>query len=113
MKIGTVNYVCRNIALSWILNMQDKDGNTALHLAVRKGSLRMFCFLIRNRQVQLNLINEEGKTPRDIVDYSLPEGIYKDRENDVQILKVLKCLGAERGIFHQGFLNEYDIDRAR
>ncbi|EMS59575.1 E3 ubiquitin-protein ligase mind-bomb [Triticum urartu] len=33
MKIGTVNYVCRNIALSWILNMQDKDGNTALHLA--------------------------------------------------------------------------------
>lgn len=47
MHITTVNYVCRNIALSWILNMQDRDGNTALHLAIRKGSLRMFCSLFR------------------------------------------------------------------
>lgn len=31
MKIGIVSYACRNISLSWILNMQDKDGNTALH----------------------------------------------------------------------------------
>ena len=72
IEIRTVDYVCRNTAVSWILNMQDKDGNTALHLAVRNGSLRMFCSLFRNRQVQMNLINEKGKTPLDIVHYSLP-----------------------------------------
>ncbi|XP_044417166.1 ankyrin repeat-containing protein At5g02620 isoform X2 [Triticum aestivum] len=33
MKIGIVDYACRNISLSWILNIQDKDGNTALHIA--------------------------------------------------------------------------------
>ncbi|XP_048534129.1 serine/threonine-protein phosphatase 6 regulatory ankyrin repeat subunit B-like isoform X1 [Triticum urartu] len=76
MDIGTVDYACRNISLSWILNMQDKDGNTALHLAIRKGSLRMFCSLLGNRQVQLNLKNEKGKTPLDTARHAIPKGIY-------------------------------------
>ncbi|XP_044445628.1 protein ACCELERATED CELL DEATH 6-like [Triticum aestivum] len=67
MDIGTVDYACRNISLSWILNMQDKDGNTGLHLA----------------------------------------------ENEVQILKALKYVSAKRGIVHQGFLDEFDIDQSR
>ncbi|KAF7087296.1 hypothetical protein CFC21_090496 [Triticum aestivum] len=61
MKIGIVDYACQNISLSWILNMQDKDGNTILHLAIRKGSLQMFGSLFRNRQVHLNLMNEKGR----------------------------------------------------
>lgn len=39
--------------------------------------------------------------------------MYKNGENEEQIFKALKCVGAERGIFHQGFLNEYGIDQAR
>ncbi|XP_037451125.1 E3 ubiquitin-protein ligase mind-bomb-like [Triticum dicoccoides] len=35
-KTAIVDYACRNISLSWILNIQDKDGNTALHIAIRK-----------------------------------------------------------------------------
>ncbi|KAF7081643.1 hypothetical protein CFC21_085564 [Triticum aestivum] len=34
-------------------------------------------------------------------------------ENEVRILKALKYVGAKRGIVHQGFLDEYDIDQAR
>ncbi|KAF7087294.1 hypothetical protein CFC21_090494 [Triticum aestivum] len=113
MEIKTVNYICRNIALSWILNMQDKDENTALHLAIRKGSLLMFCSLLGNRQVQLNLKNEKGETPLDTTHHAIPKGIYVKGEHEVRILKALKYVSAKRGIVRQGFLDEYDIDQAR
>ena len=75
-KRGIVDYACRKIWLSWILNMQDKDENTALHLAIRKGSLLMFCSLLGNRQVQLNLTNKKGETPLDIAYQNIPKGLH-------------------------------------
>uniref|UniRef100_A0A453Q6G8 PGG domain-containing protein n=1 Tax=Aegilops tauschii subsp. strangulata TaxID=200361 RepID=A0A453Q6G8_AEGTS len=108
-KVGIVNYACRNISLSWILNIQDKDGNTALHIAVRKRSVRMFCSLLGNRQVHLNLMNEKGETPSDIA----RQNILSEMESGAQILRVLNYIGVKRGISHQGFLNEYDTDQAR
>lgn len=113
MNTRTVDYACRNISLSWILNMQDKDGNTALHLAIRKGSLRMFCSLFGNRQVQLNITNEKGMTPLGMAHHNLAEGLQMNMVNEEKIIKALKSVRTERGIFHQGFLNEYDIDKAR
>ncbi|KAF7087301.1 hypothetical protein CFC21_090500 [Triticum aestivum] len=113
MDIGTVDYACRNISLSWILNMQDKDGNTGLHLAIRKGSLRMFCSLLGNRKVQLHLMNEKGETALDTARHAIPGGLYMQGENEVQILKALKYVSAKRGIVHQGFLDEFDIDQSR
>jgi ankyrin repeat protein len=56
------------------MNMQDDDGNTALHLAVEAGSLRMFCYLLGNRQVNLNLVNRKGRTPLDIAQSKIPQG---------------------------------------
>ncbi|VAI51972.1 unnamed protein product [Triticum turgidum subsp. durum] len=108
-KTAIVDYACRNISLSWILNIQDKDGNTALHIAVRKRSARMFCSLLGNRQVHLNLMNEKGETPSDIARQNLPSGM----ESEADILRVLNYVGAKRGISHQGFLNEVDTDQAR
>ncbi|KAM3245532.1 hypothetical protein ACQJBY_056705 [Aegilops geniculata] len=114
MKIGIVDYACRNISLSWILNIQVKDGNTALHIAVRKGSVRMFCSLLGNRHVHLNLMNEKGETPLDIARQNLRKGTrYMVEEAEGSILRVLNYIGAKRGISHQGFLNEYDTDQAR
>ena len=62
---------CKILSLSWIMNMVDNDGNTALHLAVEAGSLLMFCPLLGNPQVNLNLPNNRGETPLDIAQYSL------------------------------------------
>lgn len=56
--------------------MQDKDGNTELHLAVRKRSMKMFCSLLGNKHVDLNLINEKGETPPDITCENIPGGLY-------------------------------------
>lgn len=64
---------CRNLSLSWIMNMVDNDGNTALHLAVQDGSLQMFCALLANPQVNLNLPNNRGETPLDIANYKIPK----------------------------------------
>jgi hypothetical protein len=59
------------------MNLVDIDGNTALHLAVEAGSLQMFCPLLANPQVNLNLPNSRGETPLDIAEYKIPEdGFY-------------------------------------
>ena len=36
----------------------------------------MFCALLGNRQVNLNLTNEKGKTPLDIAHCSIPKGLH-------------------------------------
>jgi hypothetical protein len=57
--------------------MVDNNGNAALHLAVEAGSLLMFCPLLRNPQVNINLPNNRGETPLDIAQCDLPEhGLY-------------------------------------
>ncbi|CAM0908087.1 unnamed protein product [Alopecurus aequalis] len=62
-----------------ILNTEDQDGNTALHLAIIKASEnviinaseKIFCTLMRNRAVFLNYANNEGHTPLDLAFLSL------------------------------------------
>jgi ankyrin repeat protein len=78
-KVRTVSFVCRNQSLSWILNMQDYDGNTALHQAVQAGSLLMFCAFLGNRQIHLNLSNKKGQTALDISRYKIPLGLFDDQ----------------------------------
>ncbi|KAF7087309.1 hypothetical protein CFC21_090510 [Triticum aestivum] len=114
MNMTTVYYACRNRSLSWILNMQDNDGNTALHLAVKAGSLRVFCPLFGNRQVQLNLTNEKGETPLDIAYHNLPKrGIYYNQNSEAKIQLALEFAGAKRGVFRMDYFEEYDIVQAR
>ena len=78
-KVGIVSFVCRNRLLSSILNMQDNDGNTALHLAIQAGSLRMFCALLGNQQIHLNISNKKGQTALDISQYKIPPGSFGDQ----------------------------------
>ncbi|XP_044963897.1 uncharacterized protein LOC123424358 [Hordeum vulgare subsp. vulgare] len=49
-----------------IMNAQDDDGNTALHLAVDAGDLSSFCALLGNREVLLNIRNNKNQTPLDL-----------------------------------------------
>ena len=52
--------------------MQDNDGNTALHLAVKAMHFGMVCGLVGTREVNLNLTNAEGETPLDTAEYMIP-----------------------------------------
>ncbi|WVZ50909.1 hypothetical protein U9M48_002115 [Paspalum notatum var. saurae] len=63
---NVVEYICQAPDLSSILNAQDKDGQTALHGAVRAGNVAVFNCLFRNRQVRLDVANKDGMTPLDL-----------------------------------------------
>jgi len=75
-NVRVVGYACSDRSLAWILNMQDNQGNTALHLAVKDESLDIFRLLFGNRQVNLNLTNEDGQTPLDIARYNVRPSFY-------------------------------------
>jgi ankyrin repeat protein len=77
----TVRFACRTPSLGWILNMQDADGNTPLHLATQAGSLLCFTSLLGNHQVHLNLANKKRQTPLDISQLNIPPGIYHAQVN--------------------------------
>uniref|UniRef100_A0A0D9XCG5 PGG domain-containing protein n=1 Tax=Leersia perrieri TaxID=77586 RepID=A0A0D9XCG5_9ORYZ len=96
-QIDVIRYACSNKLLSCILNMQDIDGNTALHLAVKVGSLRMFCVLFGNLQVRLNLMNKNGATPLDISWFKIPRGMYSDQNSEAKIHDSLTLAGARNG----------------
>jgi len=53
-RCNVVKQACR---IPWILNMQDNDGNTALHLAVKAAQRDTFFHLFGNRQVRIDLTN--------------------------------------------------------
>ncbi|KAI5021180.1 hypothetical protein ZWY2020_055025 [Hordeum vulgare] len=94
-RLKMVCSVCQNKSLTWILNMQDNDGNTALHLAVEAGKLRMFCSLYRNKEVHLNLPNKNGQTPLDLSRSLRPPGGYHFWNSDSLIYMVLELVGAK------------------
>ncbi|KAJ1269799.1 hypothetical protein BS78_06G005200 [Paspalum vaginatum] len=98
-QVRMVCSACRNPSLAWILNMQDDEGNTALHLAVQAVCLRMFWVLFGNRQVKLNLVNNKGQTPLDIAWNQRPLSLVDNRNNDFWILNLLILVGASNGVY--------------
>uniref|UniRef100_A0ACD5XH31 Uncharacterized protein n=1 Tax=Avena sativa TaxID=4498 RepID=A0ACD5XH31_AVESA len=95
---------CMYQSLSWILNMQDNDGNTVLHITVQAESLIMFWALFANRQVDLNLTNGKGQTPLDIAGFNRDKGSLNFNQNsEVKIHAALKRANAKSGIFRQDY----------
>ncbi|KAF6987282.1 hypothetical protein CFC21_004940 [Triticum aestivum] len=90
-----VSYVCQTPTLSWILNMQDNDGNTALHLAVKAGMIRMFFQLYGNKEVHLSLTNRNGGTPLDLSRSLLRPGMHYAQNSDKIIHKALTLAHAK------------------
>jgi ankyrin repeat protein len=58
--------------LASIMNMQDNEGNTALHLAAMAGQLWTIRRLVWYEEVQLNLQNNKGKTAHDLAESRRP-----------------------------------------
>ncbi|TVU49812.1 hypothetical protein EJB05_01149, partial [Eragrostis curvula] len=92
-----VTFACRTPSLAWILNMQDTDGNTALHVTVQTGCLRSFCSLLGNPRVHLNLTNKKGQTPLHISQFNIPPGIFYQQSTPVIIGTALDICGARSG----------------
>lgn len=73
---NVVVYACRTRSLARILNMQDNDGNTALHIAVKHGNKAIFCSLLMNKEVNLNISNNKGQTALDISQSKILAGYF-------------------------------------
>ncbi|KAF7070086.1 hypothetical protein CFC21_075642, partial [Triticum aestivum] len=61
-----VGYASGESSVASIMNAQDNDGNTALHLAVDVGDLSGFFTLLRNPKVLLDIRNNKDQTPLDL-----------------------------------------------
>ncbi|PVH64301.1 hypothetical protein PAHAL_2G231900 [Panicum hallii] len=112
-NVRVVRYACHSDRpLAWVLNMQDNQGNTALHLAVKDGNLAIFRLLFGNRQVNLNLTNEDGQTPVDIARYNMRPSFYdRTADPEVWIPRALKIAGARGGATRWDHFRENYEDR--
>ncbi|CAN6252089.1 unnamed protein product [Urochloa humidicola] len=80
-----------------ILNIQDKQGNTAVHLAILEGHFGIFQTLIVNPRVRLQLPNHEGLTPIDLAESKAPPGFYFGMHARRRILDTLIFVKAQNG----------------
>lgn len=71
-----VTFACKRPRLASILNMQDINGDTALHLAIRVGALSIFNRLFQNQHVHVSLANKDGLTPRGLSWCMIPPRFY-------------------------------------
>ncbi|KAM0842827.1 hypothetical protein ACQ4PT_058111 [Festuca glaucescens] len=93
-RLNIVSFICQ-YPVNWILNVQDKDGNTAMHLAIKSGIFRMCCTLLGNNKVQLNLSNDDGETPLDLSRRMIPRGMNYVVNSEGQIYRALYSFGAK------------------
>lgn len=81
-----VEYACvqmpKELSSTEYLNMQDNNGDTAIHRAVDVGNLPVFNCLIRNQHVHLNVPNKDGLTPYDLSWVAIPSSFYYDMVRD-------------------------------
>ncbi|CAL4898925.1 unnamed protein product [Urochloa decumbens] len=102
-----VSFVCQTPSVEWILNMQDKDGNTALHLAIKSRMLMMCRPLLGNKKVHLNLSNVKGHTPLDLSRSNLPRGIYYKMASENLIHNTLAIFGAKHSGLRCDHIEKY------
>ncbi|XP_054809752.1 protein ACCELERATED CELL DEATH 6-like [Prosopis cineraria] len=66
-KDAVVKYILGEKKLENLLNEKDKNGNTPLHLASKYLHLKVLLLLTQEKKLNVNLVNNEGLTARDIV----------------------------------------------
>lgn len=64
----TVRYLFDTLNVNSMVNMPDIDGNTILHLATASKLTTMVMFLVNNKAIELNTLNQRGFTALDIAE---------------------------------------------
>ncbi|KAL6606462.1 hypothetical protein ACP70R_042115 [Stipagrostis hirtigluma subsp. patula] len=112
-----VAYICRRTPQEFlpVLNLQDNNGDTALHRAVHVGNLPIFKSLIRNQHERLDVQNKEAQTPLDVSLSKVETYFYVSNPSYV-ILLSLAMLGAPPGgtrpdLFFEKQLPKEDKDK--
>nr|XP_025882832.1 protein ACCELERATED CELL DEATH 6-like [Oryza sativa Japonica Group] len=108
-----VEYVCRRMPkeFSSVLNMQDNNGDTALHRAVHLGNLPVFNCLTRNPHVHLNIPNKYELTPLDLSWITVPSSFYYDSNPRGLIQLSLQFVGAPCGASRPDLLSQKHIPK--
>ncbi|TVU20065.1 hypothetical protein EJB05_36252, partial [Eragrostis curvula] len=90
-----------------MVNLQDNNGDTALHLAVREGDMDLCRLLIGSKDTQINLENREGKTPMDLAAEVVKSGFYFGMTAPRRILSILTFAKAQTGNRRRDLVPEY------
>ena len=62
------------------------EGNTALHVSINVGNQDIFCLLLENPEVQLNLTNKNGETSLDLSQSKIRDGCFCAWVNTLSLL---------------------------
>ncbi|KAK7840974.1 ankyrin repeat-containing protein itn1 [Quercus suber] len=89
-----VNFFLERPDLEGLINEQDEEGNTPMHLAAVKGSYKILLKLAGCRDVDTNATNKEGLTPMDKNCSSINLRINLQR----YVKKCLKAKGSRRSL---------------
>ncbi|XP_061944578.1 protein ACCELERATED CELL DEATH 6-like [Populus nigra] len=92
---GVVKYILRNKNLEALINKQDLDGNTPLHLASKNGRSISTFTLVRNSMLIKHKANGENMTPYEVAKKQSKmvgaefsgEPIPKGKDNDAEMLQ--------------------------
>ncbi|KAL6606393.1 hypothetical protein ACP70R_042046 [Stipagrostis hirtigluma subsp. patula] len=106
-----VQYACRLMPqeFSLVLNVQDNNGDTALHRAVQVGNLPIFMCLIQNQHVDLNIPNKNELTPLDLSWCRIPQFFYYGLNPRCLIHLTLQLVGAPCGGNRPDLISEEPI----
>ncbi|KAG2558772.1 uncharacterized protein LOC120685982 [Panicum virgatum] len=110
------HYACRQPKLSLVSNMQDNNGDTALHYAIRAGNLVVFNFLVRNPKVDLNIPNKDDLRPLDLSWSKIPRSVYYESHPTIVMSRTLLLVGAPAGasrsdLFLEKYIGEIDEEK--
>ncbi|KAJ1277275.1 hypothetical protein BS78_05G282900 [Paspalum vaginatum] len=109
-RLNIVRFVSlRGRSFKPVLNIQDNNGNTALHLSILDGDQDMFKSLIRNHDVLINLQNRDGKTPMDLAQGKVQYGFYFGLTAQRRILGTLSLANALSANRRRDQMREYDL----
>ncbi|TVU49847.1 hypothetical protein EJB05_01185, partial [Eragrostis curvula] len=94
---------------SSFLNVQDNNGDTALHRAVHEGDLPVFMSLVQNQHVDVKIPNNDDLTPLDLSWCRIPRLFYYGMNPRCLIHLTLQLVGAPCGGIRPDLISEEHI----
>jgi ankyrin repeat protein len=67
-KFGSLKCLLKLIKPEEIINHQDDDGNTPLHLAAKQSRIQSSLLLLKDKRVNPCLLNNKGHTARSVIE---------------------------------------------